>query len=44
MQINELVNDDLRSQFLINFNSYSLEGTASSSYQQRYFREAVTNV
>ena len=41
MPINELINDGLRSQFLINLNSYSLNGAASSLYHQRYFRGAV---
>ena len=44
MQINELINDGLRSLFLINLNLYSLKGTASSSYHRRYFRGAVINV
>ena len=44
MQINELINDCLRSLTLINLSSYSLKGTASSSYDQTHFRKAVTNV
>ena len=44
MQINELMNNGLRSLFLINLNLYSLKGTASSSYHRRCFRGVVTNV
>ena len=44
MQKNELINDLLGSLILINLSSYSLKGTASSSYYRKFFKEAVTNV
>ena len=44
MQINELISGSLRSQFLINLNSYTLKSTTSSSNHQIHFRGAVTNV
>ena len=44
MQINDLISSGLRSQFLINLNSYTLKGTTSSSNHQLHFRGVVTNV
>ena len=41
MQINELINDLLGSLILINLSSYSLKGTASSSYYRKFLEKLL---